>query len=552
MTGDSFARLSGNAVRTVEWRNYVLRGEPFTTEFLRGERTGFCPLCLAEDDARGPAARERRGRLLWLIRSVRTCPRHRVPLVDRPFTGWLDRSHQMALRVPERGDALLRLAVGQERSVSRLQCYIASRLEGRPGPAWLDGQTIEQAARATEMLGIAMAFDRKVNLGTLPETGWETAAEAGFPVVEAGPEAIRHALSEIQRKALFEEMINGNSGPQKVFGRLYQWLNFNRSAKDERPIREILREHILDTMAVEPGTRLLGSTVVERKRHTVGSLAKEAKVHPKTLRNALNAMGVLQSGERAAGESFPVAEGDRVLRAMREAIPQTHLPAFLNTTRGQVEQLLASGLIPVMGGGNDAAARVTTGVARSDAEAFLSRLRQNAREISTPPEGFLPVPQAAEKARVTAADIVRDIIGGRLERAVRLADVPGYGAIQVDPAEVMGLHATPPSERKHSVWAAGQILGLSQRTLKAVSRGGPGEVRLLTERSGPGGAPRVRPEEIKRFRATFVTLFGLSRELGRHHLALSRDLAAAGVMPAGDPTEYGATIYRRVELPNRL
>ena len=83
----------------------------------------FCPACLAEDDAGGSRpALQRRGRTIWLIRAVRTCPYHHLPLIEREATVWSDCLREMAIRVPETGDALSRLAAElTPRSPSPLQ-----------------------------------------------------------------------------------------------------------------------------------------------------------------------------------------------------------------------------------------------------------------------------------------------------------------------------------------------------------------------------------------------------------------------------------------------
>lgn len=58
----------------------------------------------------------------------------------------------------------------------------------------------------------------------------------------------------------------------------------------------------------------------------------------------------------------------------------------------------------------------------------------------------------------------------------------------------------------------------------------------------------VPTEEIERFEAEFVTLFSIARQQGRHHLAVKKDIEAAGVKPAMTPEKVGATIYRRSDI----
>ncbi|MFD1807949.1 hypothetical protein ACFSHQ_06595 [Gemmobacter lanyuensis] len=44
-----------------------------------------------------------------------------------------------------------------------------------------------------------------------------------------------------------------------AFGRLYQWLQFNSNDKPFGPIREVVREFILDNFPIQPGIDLLGT-----------------------------------------------------------------------------------------------------------------------------------------------------------------------------------------------------------------------------------------------------------------------------------------------------
>ena len=49
-----------------------------------------------------------------------------------------------------------------------------------------------------------------------------------------------------------------------------------------------------------------------------------------------------------------------------------------------------------------------------------------------------------------------------------------------------------------------------------------------------------------------MSLFALARLLGRHHMAVKKGLEAAGIEPALDPKNVGATFYRRAHLTMRI
>jgi hypothetical protein len=59
----------------------------------------------------------------------------------------------------------------------------------------------------------------------------------------------------------------------------------------------------------------------------------------------------------------------------------------------------------------------------------------------------------------------------------------------------------------------------------------------------------VPTEEIERFEAEFVTLFAMAKQQGRYFRVVKKELEAAGVKPAFERDEVGATFYRARRLP---
>ncbi|WP_076861971.1 hypothetical protein [Bradyrhizobium mercantei] len=55
-------------------------------------------------------------------------------------------------------------------------------------------------------------------------------------------------------------------------------------------------------------------------------------------------------------------------------------------------------------------------------------------------------------------------------------------------------------------------------------------------------------EEVERFEQELVSLFVLAKQRGRHFRAVKKELDTAGVKPAPDPDQIGATYHRRREI----
>lgn len=328
-SGVPFRELMANATCGLGKRGYALRGELVSSEFLASPHTVFCPACLLDDDREsGGVAQFRRHRWYWQLSAVRTCVVHGLPLMSRKGGTYEDRFHELAIVVPEIGDSLEALVLKRDpRLVSPLQKYVLERLEGMAGPAWLDGEGIEQCVRASEMLGALMAHGATPNLDEFTEDDWDHAGAVGFGYTLQGETGIRQALTEVQESFKYN---GSNAGGQKLFGRLYQWLARSRSNKDSGDIKRILREHIIDTMEIPTNGIVLGERLAARRLHTCPSLAREAKVDPRTLHGMLIAKRLLPEGASEADyHVFDSARGLEIAQLMGRLVLVTQVPKAL-------------------------------------------------------------------------------------------------------------------------------------------------------------------------------------------------------------------------------
>lgn len=550
VTGADPDDLRRQTIQTLEWRRYDLRGERFETEFMTGASVSCCPACLLDDDDAGGSVLLRRGRLAWRLRPVRTCPIHRIALLDRPYIDWSDRFHQMGVVFPEAGPSLRAVADEQvRREVSPLQTYVTDRLDGKTGPAWLDGQGIELGARASEMLGLALEFGRKPNLRKMTADEWDQAGRAGFEFTSRGEEGIREALGEVQRRAWFDERISGQSGPQMVFGRIYQWLNFSKNRKEVGPIRHVVREHILDTMYVVPGTKLMGEDVVAARKHTVGSLSKLSGVHPNTLRNALALAGLIPDRSVTGGEAlFDAEEGVRVVDELADSVTQLHLPAYMNASRGQVVSLIAGGFLKrMMDVGSSA--RASASISKREVHAFLDSISRDVQVVDVLPAGVWPINQATQKARVTTDEVIRLLQRGALRNVYRVKGEEGYLSILVDPEEIKGHFVLDPETVPLGSCVIAKKLGTTQPVVNKLAAAGLISSVTPNGRSEALKTVRVLPSSLRQFQDNYVFLMQLRQELDVHHRTINNALRRLGVEPVEDPAVLKVTLFRRADIP---
>jgi hypothetical protein len=554
LTGQDPAALEPNRILRLDRRQYALRGEEFSVEFTKGRQTAFCPACLVEDEqGRNDPHAHRRGRLIWKFRAVRTCSDHGLPLIERCNMSWDDRYHELPVHVPETGKALIALGDAMERRIpTGLQDYVIGRLNGKSGPAWLDGQGIEQGARATEMVGALVLFGPKQSPRALTTDQWERAAQEGWSFTRRGEEGILEALRTAHDGGRFK---SGNAGPQLIFGSFYKWLAYHKNRKDLGPIRDVFREYILNTIAIRPGEEVLGAVVSVRRLHSVHSLAKEFKLHPNTLRTFLIARGVIGDEDANVSDgllTIEVEQAEELGRIMQSAIPLIKLPKIFNASGPQITALLNTGLLAAIGGEGPRLGVRCHSVAPKDIDRLLARIVEMIPEQEGEKEGFLPLSRAANISRVKLDTILPKLFDGTLKRAGRVAGVPGLGGIRVDMAELAPFAPEPPRGFPHSV----ALVELNVKAMfgLALLADRPGGA-LLTSRRLKSTNPRIKkfwlmPEDIAAFRQKYATLPDLSRETVLHAMTIKARLQALGVPTVLPIKELGGNLYMRADLPD--
>lgn len=549
--GVSSADVLANTPVSVGKGRYSLRGEIISSDMLSNPRTNFCPACLLSDDAAGlPPSQARLGRLAWLLRPVRTCPFHHIGLESRLPQKRSGHLYEIGVVVPEHGEALQDLVLAApRRPVSSLQRYTVSRLEGVRGPQWLDSQSLEQAVRTTELLGALIEFGagRKVSEFTAEE--WEKASAAGFEFTSRGEAGIRDALYQVQHT--FRET-GRQPRHRNVFGRLYEVLCSKKTAKEMGDIKRIVREHIFDTVAVPAGESVLGEHLEERRLHTVASLAKEARLHPKTLGYVLMAKGLVKAEDLTG--AFDAHAGKAVAASVRRLVHVISLPETLNCSRPQADSLLDERILEqISTGGAGAPGRTQKAVDASEIEGLLTTLEMRSVTAASVPTGMVTISKAAEKVKAPGVDILHLVLGGFLPTVVRDPSTWGIAAIHVDPAEVRqalreAFSGVSPSQ------AAAQM-DIPIQTLWALLDEEEGSVLPSTQVHSPNGRHsvcRLEISDLERFRASYVKSGDIAKRLRISRDHVERDLRRYRVQPVFSKASIGVNLYHADELPEWL
>lgn len=554
LTGTSAARLRGSAIERIEGRFWRLMDECFYSDFANTSVTTFCPACLLEDGQPGSVTRGfRTGRMSWRLGPVRTCGRHGIALFRRPNADVSEKFQNMYYVAPE-DDELRLLAEGSERrAVSPLQRYVENRFAKIAGPAWLDGQRIDDAARACEMLGVLLRFGMKPNLNQFTQTDWDLAGREGFAPAAEGPNGIHQALKD-HFNAKAAAGVSG--GPQAFLGRLYQWLQFGMYQREVGPIKDVVRDFILEHFSLEAGTSVFGVQVASRKKHSVQTLAKATGMHPKTVNRAVVLAGLVPQGSPGRPNDafvFDADEGERLMARIQRSIPARDLASYINSNRMQAELLVREGIIPRLIEAEGLRTGHMKRVALDDVDAFMARFMGAAALVDTAAPGMVNVLEAAALSRWPIMDIVRAILDGTITKVEIVDPLQRFKAVLVDPGDVRQKLDAHAGGNRLTLKEAAEILELTTpavlRLARTIDLGGNALLRSYTIRNGKGAERQVFDiADVEQFRFQHVKLVDFCRARSFGPKIMKMKLDNAGIEPILDRRGMGGFIYRREDL----
>jgi hypothetical protein len=329
-----------------EGRTFVLNGQRLTASSLQRSVLIACPHCLMEDMRSGPyePALNAYGRVLTEIVYLRTCRTHSVPnvLIGRPAQP--SHTHDFTLILRENLHRLPALAdEAPHRPASGYELHFEDRLAGHHKPApWLDTLGFSAAAKACEVFGIVAEFGPTQGRRPLSEGDLARAAAAGFEILRHGIQEARDFLTSLQRRP----GLTGVAGPQQAYGRIYQWLAFGGDDPDVAPIKDMVREHIVETMPVGRGDEVLGVIVEQRRLHSLRSAAVAHGVHPKTAVKYLRRSGMAPAETDELTDNLvlmPASPVDILMSRVARGIQQYDIHAYLDVSRTHLLHLLNGG-----------------------------------------------------------------------------------------------------------------------------------------------------------------------------------------------------------------
>lgn len=531
---------------------FMLRGQELHKSNLRRARITVCPRCVAEDLADGSGTWMPSGRVAWLLDPIRTCRQHRVAIIEVTNVDTSAPLHDFARRLGPSLEDFPRLA-NDAKTVepSLLEHYLLDRLDGHPGPAWLDALPWHAAARTSEMIGAVQVFGRNVPIAALNDDQWRQAGAAGYEIVAGGENSVRDFLDHM--RTCYPEAATDPTGPQAWFGRFHRWLTTMKlNAYD--PVRAVVADYVRETVPVGPDDKLYGRQIVETRRlHSIRTASLECKLNPKRLRRYLAFAGIIPPDHGELTDDrviFSASAAEPTLLRAKRAITQIEAETYLNAGRVHTKLLTKANIIkPFSSSGQEALRRHSYD--RRDLDDFLSALSARAQVMPVQSDPIYRIPEAARRARCSAVEIVNSILDGELKWVGRIANESGFMSILVDVTEVRQLVRGDYGDML-PLTIVGALLKTTSHVVSALIR-----LRILPSGSATNPINRcpytaVKADDLKAFQAEFGSLHVLARERGLSIGSMKEALTKLGIKPAFSKPAVPATFYRRSDVPKRL
>jgi hypothetical protein len=521
-------RLAGN-------RTFELAGEAFPQSHLTRSRVYVCPECIRVHGLYGQAR--------WQLEAMRTCLQH-----ERMLVPLFDGFEQLHL-----GHDFVRLAHGQRHRIAEAKVeamppgsdglvrYLARRLDGVEPTGWLTSMPAYAAARSCEMVGLACSKGVHALWQDAGDLDRHLAGSVGYSMLSAGPEALLGFFRDLRRSAPVDEY-----GVLKVYGRIFEFVSHGNLSEAYEPLRAVLRDHLLDTVAFNKGDIVLGQEVVERRFHSVRSLGLELGLDARFVRRRLDAMALIPADHAALPNDRVLVDAVKhadIFGKLPDLLTRVDAEKYLGLTHYQGYALDTSLIVPFR---SDDLKWIDHLFLRADLDDYLARLSRMATPLAAEEAGFHGVGKAAQRAKCPPMAILQLLLDGRLRNARLDTTRHGVSAIMVDPVEVRSMLSVP--VELLTTRGVRMELGCCREVASALVKS-----KILPSSKGRhpvnnAGCRMVARAEVEAFKKEFVSLYNLADQVGRHPRGLRTTLSELRVEPSLDPAKTLTLFFRRSDI----
>ncbi|WP_421406596.1 TniQ family protein [Agrobacterium tumefaciens] len=545
--GTSEASLESGVVNNGERLTTTISGELFSRPMTQRAHLRICPHCILEDEITAGGRRGFRayGRTEWLVVPVQICREHECLIFTlRPERLLYGLEHDFAAKLEFHREQIPMIARATTRQVpDAYQGYVEGRLRSGPkGNRWLDAFPLDVVGRVCEAVGIVDQHGVSGQVQMLGAGEISVCTGRGYEIICGGEADFGRFLNKLVSR--FYESASATGG-RALYGYLHTVLATASPVSEYEPFRAIMRDVTLNSVPLSPGFNFLGP-VAKRRLHSVYSASEEFDIQPKRLLSLLvrsrkvAADSVGKSYNRIILDSSEMAE---FAIEAKQTLSFADAARALGAERSQLKSIIEHGILWIfersIGGDseysrkqalpeNDVGVTTTTSFRATDIEEL--RIRLESIPTITRSDEFVTLRSAAKMANCKNGEVVQLLLDGKLKRVARVREGGGLAALLIDPRELREWTCGPDHgchtlrEVELAIPASNPVVHalIEGGHLKSVQRRNPWKRHMQTV---------VEPDELVRFRNTFVALGTLAHRHRRTTAGIEKRLAKAGILP---------------------
>ncbi len=484
----------------------------------------WCPICLDQDRAFAVShgGLEDSGpwhRALWDIRSVSTCPDHKIRLLDfcaecgvgQDFTG-------PSVAQCRCGADLS--AGTKSSSETRFSAFVAGRLglgAGRPSET-LDKLNLKDAIPLIERLGDCAVLGHRMRKPRQSPDERAHALEVGIIVAENWPAMFLESLDRIVGAA---RAAGASHGMTEAYGWVYQgWIAAPLPLIVSDLLRPILRGHAAMHGLMQT-TDALNAT----------KAAQALEMGYARARPLLVARGLITPETRQGFErNISIHAISALKNSLKATIDVVAVGKRLGTAKTQTRAILATGLLTPLKLNGRSRYRI------DDVDRLLKRLTADIPVRSECPESLLPLPKACRAAGVGIAQVLSAIASGSFAATASLDQGDGLRRLLIDPTRLNALFRRTDAI---SIESAASMLHVHHEAARNLVRLGVlGKHTRYRENL-------VTASDVLNFEKTYVPATTIAHALGVSVRTVVLNLRDNGIAPAFCPPSCRQIIFAR-------
>lgn len=550
LTGVDPNQFNNRSFERLQNYYFTVAGQKLPRKLVTYKQFRYCPACiLADIDSQTGLIHARSFvRIGWHVKTIYACPFHRVPLVcserkiDPGFQG--DLASYLRSNIDE---AIAFHKASKRQTQLEVDNYQWRRLSGQTGHSFLDSLPFYVAVGLTEVVGGM----RLHGLGFRPSRSnaeeLYQARKCGFEIAAGGIDDFNRFLAQ-----LLSEYWNSRqpSGPERIFGALYRWLEANVHNPDFAGLCALLKGKAVENLPLGPGDSFLGD-IDERRVHSVHSAAKAFRVHPKRLRKLLEARGVIRSDQAKLSDArvvFDAKSSEPFMKEVSDTVSLVPAASIIGATSESLKRLAHAGYIDVYQG-TDNKGTLRPRYSRIQLETLRDQIYRRAKPVRRASKRFSRLENARRITHSSWEEVIKLILEDRLSE-IQYEDYlakPCLSALMVNVDELQA-KVKLPDHGGISLRDVERRLGTTTSTVTALVQAGILPTSIQINPINRCKQTVISRSDLVNFIDRYVSLHSLAKTQKMHIARMRELLHGASIEPAFDLGDKVARYYERDQV----